>query len=93
MLDPQLGLDLAFDDADHHLRACSFAAFPFGGKTLGLRRSIATLAMVAGQFLADSALAELDGLRNLALGPSCLIHIGDHFAIFGTEAAVLVTHS
>ena len=56
-------------------------------------RSIATLAMVAGQFLADSALAEPDGLRNLALGPSCLIHIGDHFAIFGTEAAVLVTHS
>ena len=56
-------------------------------------RSIATLAMVAGQFLADSALAEPDGLRDLALGPSYSIHIGDHFAIFGTEAAVWVTHS
>ena len=88
-----MGLDLAFDDADHHLRACPFAAFPFGGKTLGLRRSIATLAVVTGQFLANSALAEPDGSRDLALGPSCSIHIGDHFTVFRTEAAVFTTHS
>ena len=71
MLDPKPGLDLASDDADHHLRTGPFAAFPFDGKTLGPRRSIATLAVVTGQFLADSALAEPDGLRDLALGPSC----------------------
>ena len=48
--------------------------------------------MVTGQSLADSALAAPDGLRDLALGPSCLIHIGDHFTIFRPEATVFVTH-
>ena len=56
-------------------------------------RSIATLAMVVGQFLADSALAEPDGLCDLALGPSYSIHIGDHSTIFRAETAIFVTHS
>ena len=45
-IDSQVGLDLAFDDTEHHLRTYPFAAFPFGGKTPGLRRSIATLGVV-----------------------------------------------
>ena len=93
MLDPQTRLDLLFDYADHHLRASLFLAFPFGCETFGLGRSIATFTVVAGQFLADGALAESDGLRNLVLGLSGLIHVGDHFTVFRTEAVVFVAHS
>ena len=90
MLDPQPGLDLVLDDADHHLRAGPFSALPFRRETVGLDRSIAAFAVVARQLLADGALAEPEGLRDLALGLSGLLHVGDHFTVFRTEAVVFV---
>ena len=56
----------------------------FGGKAI---------AVVAGQLLADSALAEPDRFRDLALRLSGLLHVGDPFTVFRTEAVVFVTHS
>ena len=93
VLDPQPRLDLVLDNADHHLRAGPFPALPFGRETFGLGGSIATFAVVAGQFLAYGALAESDGLRDLVLGLSGLLHVGDHFTVFRTEAVVFVIHS
>ena len=93
MLDSQPSLDLVLDEADHHLRAGPFTALPVHRETVGLGGSIATFAMIDGQFLADGALAKPDGLRDLALGLSGLLHVGDHFTVFRTEAAVFVTHS
>jgi hypothetical protein len=49
--------------------------------------------VVAGQFLADGTLVESNGLRDLVLRLSSLLHIGDHFTAFRTEAVVFVTHS
>ena len=49
--------------------------------------------MVAGQLLADGALAESDGLRDLVLRLSGLLYIGDHITVFRTEAVVFVIHS
>lgn len=83
-----LSLDLVLNDADHHLRAGPFSDFPFG-----LGGAVATFAMVAGQFFADGALAEPDGLRDLVLGLSGLLHVGDHITVFRTEAVAFITHS
>ena len=93
MLDPQPSLDLVLDDADHHLRAGPFLALPLLCKALGLGRSITTFTVVPRQLLADGALAEPDGLRDLALRLSGLLHVGDHLTAFRTEAVVFVTHS
>ena len=93
MLDPQPSLDLVLDNADHHLWAGLFLALPFLCKALGLGRSITTFTVVPGQLLADGALAEPDGLRDLALRLSGLLHVGDHLTDFRTEAVVFVTHS
>ena len=93
MLDPQPGLNLVLNDADHHLRAGPFPALPFGRQTLGLTGSVATFASIAGQLFADGALAAPDGLSDLVLGLSGLLHVGDHFTVFRTEAVVFVAHS
>jgi hypothetical protein len=50
-------------------------------------------ASVAGQLLTDSALAAPDGLSDLVLSLSGLLHVGDHFTVFRTEAVVFVIHS
>jgi hypothetical protein len=42
---------------------------------------------------ADGALTAPDGLSDLVLGLSGLLHVGDHFTVFRTEAVVFVTHS
>ena len=62
-------------------------------KALGLGRSITTFAVVAGQLLADGALAEPDGLRDLGMRLSGLLHVGDHLTAFRTEASVFDNHS
>jgi hypothetical protein len=60
---------------------------------LGLAGSVATFASVAGQLLADGALTTPDGLSDLVLGLSGLLHVGDHFTVFHTESVVFVAHS
>jgi hypothetical protein len=93
VLDPQSRLDLVLDHADHHLRAGPFLALPIGRETLGLAGSVATFASVAGQLLADGALTAPDGLSDLVLGLSGLLHVGDHFTVFRTESVVFIAHS
>ena len=93
MLDPQPRLNLILDHADHYLRAGPFLALPFGRETLGLGGAVAAFASVAGQLLADGALAATDGLSDLVLGLSGLLHVADHFTVFRTEAVVFVAHS
>jgi hypothetical protein len=46
--------------------------------------------MVAGQPLADGALAIFDGLHDLDLLLSSLFHVSDHLTVFRTEAVVFV---
>ncbi len=82
MLDPQPRLDLVLDNADHDPRAGPFLALPFGRETLGLGGLVAAFASVAGQIIADGALAAPDGLSDLVLGLSGLLHVGDHFCGF-----------
>ncbi len=53
-----------------------------------MSRSIATFAVVA-----DSALAESDGLRDLVLGLSGLFHVRNYFTVFRTEAGVFVINN
>ena len=84
---------MIFAGADHHLRAGLFQALAFLRKAPDLGRPITTFAVVGGQVLADGALAEPDGLRDLALHLSGLLHVGDHLTAFRTEAVVFVTHS
>ena len=55
--------------------------------------AVATFSLVVGKLLADGALAEPDGLRDLALRLSGLLHVGEHFTVFRTEAVVFVAHS
>ncbi len=93
MLDPQPCLDLVLDNADHYPRAGPFLGLPFGRETLGLGGAVAAFASVTGQFLADGALAAPDGLSDLVLSLSGLLHVGDHFTVFRTEAVMFVIHS
>ena len=93
MLDPQPRLDLVLDHADHYPRAGPFLGLPFGRETLGLGGSVAAFASVAGQLLADGSLAAPNGLSDLVLSLSGLLHVGDHFTVFRTEAVVFVIHS
>jgi hypothetical protein len=93
VLDPQPRIDFFLDDANYHLRTRPSPALALLREALSLSRPIATFATVAGQFLADDALAESDGLRDLDLLLSGLFHIGDYFTVFRTEAVVFITHS
>jgi hypothetical protein len=60
---------------------------------LGLGGSVAAFTSVAGQLLADVGLAATDGLSDLVLGLSDLLHVGDLFTVFRTAAVVFVAHS
>ena len=93
MLDPQPCINFLLDDANYHLRTRPFPALALLREALRLSRPIASLASVAGQLLADDALAESNGLRDLDLPLSGLFHVGDHFTVFRTEAVVFVIHS
>ena len=93
MFDSQPRLDSVLENACHQLRACPFQALPLHRETVGLGGSVATFAVVPSQLVADGALTEPNGLRDLDLSLSGLIHVGDHFTVFRTEAVVFVTHS
>ncbi len=93
MLDSQPRLNFVPDYADHHLWTGSFLAFPFDCKTLGMGGAVAAFALVAGKLFANGALAATNGLSDLVLGLSSLLHVGDYFTVFRTEAVVFVVHS
>ena len=58
-----------------------------------LWRPIAALAIVARESFANGRLGESDGLRNLALVRSYLLHIADDPTVLRTEGVAFVTHS
>ena len=93
VLDAQAHLDLILEDSDYHPRPSLFSGLPLSGEAFRLRRSIAALATVAGEILADRPLAPADRLGNLFLGLSCLFQVTDHVTFLAAEAAVSFIHS
>ena len=93
MLEIQPELHLVPDDSNHHPRPRPLLALSLGRQAVGLGRSVASLALISGKFLADGALAAPDSLSDLSLGFSRLPHVGDHVTFFRAEAVVFVVHS
>jgi hypothetical protein len=93
LLDPQPRLDLVLDDAHHQLRAGSFPHLPSHRETVGLGRPVTPFAVVAGKLFSECAVAAPDGLRDLGLGLSGLLHVGNHFTVFRAEAVVFIKQS